>query len=395
MTPRGRSRRHKDLPENLEPDTKTLADGSAATYYRYKFPDGRRKPLGRDKDVAIAAANALNVKFASDATKDLLACVLSPESPRAPTTDNPALSTVITNFKKHFLPGRKYSERSLSEIGYKLKNYDERWGSQLIKTFTTVQIADFLNTLSVSAYIKHRKVLLDIFAYAGHSGYVQINPVAMTLEKFDSEREKQRQRHTIEGYRAIYLIAPDWMQRAMDIALRSLQRRGDLTRMHRGQLLPNDIIRVLQRKTRNYKTPVHIDIQMGGELLEAVNRCLRTEIPCPYLLHYRPERMTKQFRAAKLHPFAVTDDYLTKKFAEYRDASGAYKDMKPEQRPSFHDLRALGIHLYQEAGYSNEYIMALSGHASEAMLEAYAEGHGSIKPVLVRADLKVTSKENE
>lgn len=40
--------------------------------------------------------------------------------------------------------------------------------------------------------------------------------------------------------------------------------------------------RILQRKIRNYKTPVYIDIQMGDEPKAAVNACLRSEIPCPY-----------------------------------------------------------------------------------------------------------------
>lgn len=390
MTPRGRSLLYRDLPDNLEPDPHKQGDGSTVVYYRYKFPDGKRKSLGRDRGIAIEAAKALNAKFSSDATKELLAKVLGSDSPRAPAKDNPPLSTVITEFEKHYLPGRDYSERSTEEIGYKLALYGREWGNQLVKSFTTLQVAGFLNGLSVSAYIKHRKLLIDLFSYAGHSGYITTNPVAMTLEKSDSERKKQRQRHTLDGYMQIRAIAPDWLQRAMDIALRTLQRRGDLTRLHRDQL-HGDCIRILQRKTRSYKRPVFIDIQMGVELKEAVTACQRSGVPCPYLIHYRPKKITRQIREAKLHPFAVTDDHLSKEFARYRDAANAYPDLAPSQRPSFHDLRALGTHLYQAAGYSNEYIMALTGHASEQMLENYLEGHKDPVPLLVRADLKVTS----
>ena len=99
--------------------------------------------------------------------------------------------------------------------------------------------------------------------------------------------------------------------------------------------------------------------------------------------------MTKQIREAKLHPFVVTDDFLTKEFAKYRDEAGAYDDMEPEERPSFHDLRALGSHLYEQAGYSEEYIMALTGHATKEMLEAYLEGHKDPVPLLVKAELQI------
>lgn len=386
MTPRGRTRRYKDLPDNLAVDPHTQADGSAVIYYRYVFPDGRRASLGKDKAVAVSAAKALNAKFESDTTKNLLQRVL--DTSRAPAANNPAFKTVIAEFRKHYLPGKKYSERSRSEINLKLNLYERDWGDQIIRSFTTLQIAKFLNELSVASYIKHRKLLSDLFNYAGHCGYIDANPVTVTLSKSDSEREKVRQRHTLEGYQKIYAAAPDWLRRAMDIALRSLQRRGDLTRLHRDQI-HDDCIRILQRKTRNYKVPVFIDIQMGDELKTAVTACLRSEVPCPYLIHFRPTRIKPSDRIAKLHPFAVTDDYLSKEFARYRDASGAYEKLSAEKRPSFHEIRALGAHLYEEAGYSHEYIMALTGHASEKMLAAYLDGHKDPLPVLVRADLKV------
>jgi hypothetical protein len=41
----------------------------------------------------------------------------------------------------------------------------------------------------------------------------------------------------------------------------------------------------------------------------------------------------------------VTDDYLSKEFAKYRDASEAYKDMPAAQRPGFHEIRSYGAHL--------------------------------------------------
>ncbi|MEZ5480141.1 MAG: hypothetical protein R3E95_22475 [Thiolinea sp.] len=37
--------------------------------------------------------------------------------------------------------------------------------------------------------------------------------------------KRKREKHTVEGFQKIRDIAPDWLQRAMDIALPSLQRR--------------------------------------------------------------------------------------------------------------------------------------------------------------------------
>lgn len=385
MPPKPRSRKHRDLPENLEPDAKTV-NGQPVVYYRYRFPDGRRKSLGRDKRHAIQVAKALNERLGAPDVQQAVGSLIGDHA--AGSRSNPALSRVIEEFETHFLTGKRYSDRSRREIGYKLRKYQELWGTQTIQSFTTLQVAEFLNDLTVSSYVKHRKLLMDVFAFAGHQGYVQQNPAAMTLAKSDSDRQKRRKRHTLEGYKAIHAAAPDWLQRAMDIALRSLQRRGDLTRLHRDQVnLPDGTIRILQGKTRQYRQPVYLEIQMGPELREAVQACLSTGIPCPYLIHYRPARMASRERLSKPHPFAVSDAHLTKTFSRIRDKVGAYDHLEPGERPTFHDIRALGIWLYQKAGFPPAYINALSGHADEKMREHYTEGHEERAPQVVRADL--------
>ena len=79
-----------------------------------------------------------------------------------------------------------------------------------------------------------------------------------------------------------------------------------------------------------------------------------------------------------------------KQFKKHRDASGAYDHLEKEERPSFHDIRALGILMYHKAGYPMDYIMALAGHAKQSTTEHYIEGHEKIKPVSVSAGLGLT-----
>jgi integrase len=85
--------------------------------------------------------------------------------------------------------------------------------------------------------------------------------------------------------------------------------------------------------------------------------------------------MDRRDLAAKPHPFAILPDYLTKQFRKWRDESGVYNHLKPRERPSFHNIQALGIMLYFKAGYPKEYIMALAGHATEVMTNHYIDGH--------------------
>jgi integrase len=223
-------------------------------------------------------------------------------------------------------------------------------------------------------------------SFAIHQGYRTDNPVTVTRTK--NEPDRQRLRHTLEGYNTIYKVAHQWLRNAMDIALRSLQRRADIVSLQRDQVdLSTNTIKVLQEKTRTYTKPIYIEIEMGPELREAVERCLNSGIDCPYLIHTRPERITKQVRDSKPHLYAVTEDHLTKQFKYYRDLSSAYDHIPANIRPTFHDLRALGVWLYQQEGFHDEYIMALSVHVEIQTLERYKAGHSVPKPKKVSANL--------
>ncbi|MCJ8160233.1 site-specific integrase [Acinetobacter zhairhuonensis] len=98
----------------------------------------------------------------------------------------------------------------------------------------------------------------------------------------------------------------------------------------------------------------------------------------PYLIATRPECINEQIRNAKLHHFAVTEDHITKQFKKYWVLSGAYH-LGPNQRPSLHDLRALGIYNITQK-YGKKYAQALAGHANVKMTDHYLEGHEAPKP---------------
>ncbi|MEY3220285.1 MAG: hypothetical protein RIT27_1642, partial [Pseudomonadota bacterium] len=55
---------------------------------------------------------------------------------------------------------------------------------------------------------------------------------------------------------------------------------------------------------------------------------------------------------------------------EAREKSGI------ETTATFHEIRALSAHLYEEAGIDKKHIQMLLGHTTEKMTEHYLEGHG-------------------
>jgi integrase len=383
MSPRNRSKKNKGLEQNIKVST-----SGKVTYYYYIFPDKSSKALGKDKTRANGIAKALN-ELRNNETQIVADYTDALEKSLVDRVGN--VNTLVDEFIEHFLPEKTYAKSTLDGILIKLNQYRELWGAIAVTKITTRTITEYLNTISAHAYIKHRSLLIMLFKFSVAQGFRTSgmgNPAQYLMEK--AEPKRIRTRHSLQGYKTIRDTAPDWLQRAMNVALYSLQRRGDITELARSQVnTAKRTITILQRKSRNWDEPVFIEIEMTGGLLDAVQDCMMSKVHCPYLIHYQPKRITKEIREAKNHPFSVTDAHLSKEFTRYRDLSGAYDHIPKEQRPTFHDLRALGSWLYQEAGYSQEYIQALTGHSNEKMLAHYQKGHAPVEPKLVQAGLKL------
>ena len=118
---------------------------------------------------------------------------------------------------------------------------------------------------------------------------------------------------------------------------------------------------------------------MGAALREVVGECLRSPLVSPYLIHYKPKARRREQIDAKDHWTSVTPDYLTKEFSKARDAAHAYDRVPAGERPTFHEIRALGAWLYEQQNFPQVYIQALMGHADEKMTKHYQEGHDEKK----------------
>lgn len=382
MAPKKRDPKNSDLTgTNIKVSVK-----GGKEYFYYIMPDGSHEPLLHgDKRGSIEAAIALNQALRPSG------CVVDRiiARPPAPTSKNPLLVEVLQQFENEWLPKQGYSPKVIGLRKQKLALYARTWPHELIGDIGTFEVAQFLRNYSAEAARQHRNVLDPLFRFAASEGYQTQRPM-QDIERRKVEKRK-RARHTWEGHLAIYNAAEPWLQRAILIALYSLQRRGDLVVINIKEQInfQERTIQIFQQKSRNYDKPVFIDITMGDELYAAVMSAVKSDIPCPYLIHHRPKTIRRNIIDPKPHPFAVTADHLTKSYSAVRDAIGVYDDLPVIQRPGFHSLRALGIWMYGKAGYPDEYIMALAGHASEKMKAHYIDGHEKQKPVKVSAGLSL------
>lgn len=163
---------------------------------------------------------------------------------------------------------------------------------------------------------------------------------AVTLARYSADHEPVTYGAELNGesfeavahwsyFREVCPSTPDWLKRAIRLALLSLQRREDLVTLLRTDVdMDTNVIRVSPGKTENYSAPVHLEIEMGPDLRAVVQECLADPIAGPTLLRYRPRARRREQIEAKISWSAITEDYLTKEFRKARDAAGAYNNIE-------------------------------------------------------------------
>lgn len=90
------------------------------------------------------------------------------------------------------------------------------------------------------------------------------------------------------------------------------------------------------------------------------------------------------------HPMTqVLPGFLSHAFTDAVNACGLYDDMKPEERPTLHEVRSLGGRIYEAMGRPKEFIQSLYGHAAIDMTEHYLDD-GKIVWSMASADMDLS-----
>ena len=347
----------KDLPPNLYRFKK---DGRS--YYQYRRPDtGAKHGMGSDRTAAVQAARHLNNKL-TPLVRGTAHLVRRIEQPRD------TVESYTTRFKevlaeKRNRRGKALSPKTLSEYDRQLRALCEALGARAIADITRRDITLFLEPLPPTYRNRMRSLVRQFFARAVGEGLIETNPVDGTLK---ADEVIHRNRLSLDDFRAIREVAPLWVKVAMDLGLQTLQRRSDLVNIK----YPNGwYLYIIQQKTGQ-----HIRIRMTKQLEEVVQLSASDGIKSSYIIH-REQRVSTQ----------VSADQLTRAFADARDAAGVGATLEPIERPTFHEVRALGAKLYEAAGSDPQ---ALLGHADPKTTRTYLDRH-KVKWTEVEAGLNL------
>ncbi|KHN68692.1 integrase [Acinetobacter calcoaceticus] len=354
---RPRTKRNKDLPANL------YRNGVSTWKYRHPIT-GAWHAMGADKSKAVAAARKLNDILAP--TTDLISVVMG--------------EITFGEFSQKFLSekrrkdGRPLSPNSIRTYTHSLSRCAE-WNDKPLSSISLFMTNKLLENLPASTSIETRSLLIQIFDLAISKGLVTENPAAQTIKRF---RVKQRKRHTLEGLAKIRDVSPQWLKNAIDLAMLTTQRRIDIINM-KWTDIKDGYLHVAQEKTTDdpedefelLEGAGYVRIKINGELQIVLDRC-KDDVISPFIIHRVPKGKTKNKCQTKEHWTQVEAQYVSREFLKAIQKSGTYPELKGRQLPSFHEIRALSIHLHKKAGKSAQ---ALAGHATEKMTEMYASGH--------------------
>ena len=357
MAARPRKRKHRGLEPNLYE-----ADG----YYTYRNPvTGKRTGMGSDKAKAQAAARILNARLAKGA--DLVA--------RVEGTGGLTLAQAVEAYRKErdestskLAPGTRANRR------YALQRIAKDRGEMPLEQITTRWCAEYLDEhYTGEPYRYHRSTLHQVFQYARTKGWMDDNPLEPTARS-DTAYTKQRRRLTAEQFQAIYDLAEPWFQIAMELALVCLFGRAEVAAARYDHIVDGRL-RYIRKKTRTRSHTAYVAIELTPAIEDIIQRSRLLPPVSPYIVHRVHQRITAETRARD-HWSRVTDDMISKTFARLRDQVPAIARLEPRQRPTFHEIRALGSKLLEDTGADLGEIQVLMGHADESMTQHYLDGHG-------------------
>ncbi|RLV60411.1 recombinase [Parashewanella curva] len=367
----------KHLPEHVYYDARR---GS----FRIKLVDGRFKELGRDREVAISVAKEYN-RIARPKVNVTVEQLLADDK------DNETFfGSCVDNLLNRILQEEQPSTRVKYSFVSDATRCKEFFCNIPASKIELRHVNDYINEYhgDASANVQNRKVawLKKLFSYAIDESIMTTNPA--TLKKRKRVADKARQRLKLEWYHAIHEASPLWLQTAMDLSLQTTHARLEISRI-RYHIPPSDTRNcgctwfkdpvttengaiygklLIHRQKVLHKESAHVAIPIGEKLKQIIDRS-KDKVMSQFVVHRIQKR---KFKKVRKNLNQVPLNAISSTFTEVRDLIGCCDHLAQEQRPTFHEIRALAAHLYDKQGIDLQSRMA---HADEKSTRVYTKNH--------------------
>ncbi|MEO3322672.1 phage integrase Arm DNA-binding domain-containing protein [Enterobacter cloacae] len=378
MAARPRKKEYRHLPDYLFFD-------KDRGVYKFTLVTGKKKNISKDRAMAIAIAREYNLR-------------MRPEL--SPSVDNLIReSGGVTGEAKPFADHVDHIMARAVEDERPSQSTLDDWNNDALRVkefFINIPTCDielehvnaYINKYhaSASANVQNRKVsfLKKLFSYAVDESLMLDNPA--TRKKMRRTEEKKRQRLSLDHFMTIRRAAEPWLRTAMDLALQTTHARLEVSRIRYSIREPKNGIcgcvwlekpesgiygtLYIHRQKVQKKEASHVAIPIGDELKRIIDDS-RDNVASPYVVHRIPERQVKRSKEVS-HPTQVAPDYLSRSFSALRDSLGLCNHLKMDERPTFHEIRALAAHLFDKQGIDPQGRMA---HSDSKSTKIYTQNH--------------------
>ncbi|WP_110915319.1 phage integrase Arm DNA-binding domain-containing protein [Enterobacter roggenkampii] len=378
MAARPRKKEYRHLPDYLFFD-------KDRGVYKFMLVTGKKKNIGKDRAMAIAIAREYNLR-------------MRPEL--SPSVDNLIReSGGVTGEAKPFADHVDHIMARAVEDERPSQSTLNDWNNDALRVkefFINIPACDielehvnaYINKYhaSASANVQNRKVsfLKKLFSYAVDESLMFDNPA--TRKKMRRTEEKKRQRLSLDHFMTMRRAAAPWLRTAMDLALQTTHARLEVSRIRYSIREPKNGIcgcvwlkqpesgiygtLYIHRQKVQKREASHVAIPIGDELKRIIDDS-RDNVASPYVVHRIPERQVKRSKEVS-HPTQVAPDYLSRSFSALRDSLGLCNHLKMDERPTFHEIRALAAYLFDKQGIDPQGRMA---HSDSKSTKIYTQNH--------------------
>lgn len=379
MRGRPRKREYRNLPDHLFFD-------KSKNSYRFLMVNGTKKTLGHDKNLAIAIAREYNHIMRPELIVSISNLLKESGGQHGETL---FFCTHVDHLVNRIITDEKPATDTISGWKNDAVRIKEFFTNIPACNIELEHVNGFIQTYhsDASANVQNRKVsfLKKLFSYAVDESLMLDNPA--TRKKMRRTAGKVRRRLSLEAFILIRSNAPIWLKTAMDLALQTTQARLEVSRIKYSIRVPkqnecgcvwypvdkNGIFGMLyiHRQKVQHKEASHVAIPIGSAL-KAIIDSSRDSVASPYIVHRRHQKIGHKISKDVCHPTQVAPDYLSRSFSDLRDHLGIDSDFALNERPTFHEIRALAAHLFSKQGLDPQARMA---HSDAKSTKIYTQNH--------------------
>lgn len=250
-------------------------------------------------------------------------------------------------------------------------------GTMRLNDVRPAHIAQLINTIWAGGrQFTARRVLYEaeaLFNQALLADLVDRNPASPVKAP---PAKVARSRLTLELYQEIYTWASQhsqpWFAYALRLALATAQRRSDLVRMHKQNVIDSHL-HIEQFKTgARIALPLALQLNvLGVPLREIIRESDDYRRPGSYLLRKKGDQ-------------PIGPASLSSRFSDARNVVTQGQEWGNKAPPTFHEIRSLSERLYRAQGINTRILL---GHKRQSMTDQYNDDRGLTKDNYLRLTL--------